>query len=383
MATRTRGRFLLFLLSTWLLIFLCAELVAQVGFHLLPGSSPLRRLTYPSRFSLHRVTRLTNDHRVATLIPGYRGDFPVDEEFPAKGRWHVEIDENGFRGRKDTYEGRRQVIAFIGDSVPFGWGVSDEATVPSRFQTLLRGHGVGDVGVLNGAVPSYSLSQAVEHFQREISGKYPLRSVILQTLDPALLFSFLGERWNPRIAFTTRLREPTQPLLGPLENYLDKSLLFAVSLRVAYRLWYGSREMNLQAIGEAAWQKFDEQNATPLLELLEAVRPYGASVVLLPVNPGAEPETAYSARERDVIDHFNRFLAKFASGHPGVYFFDVKERFEAHPDDASLFVDTCCHLSEEGARLQAQYLFDKYQERGLLPPRELETSAPATSQSIR
>lgn len=385
MATLTKGRYLLFLLSTWLLVFLCAEIVAQIGFQLLPGSSPLRRLVYPSRFSLHRFTRFVDDERVATPVPGYRGDFLLDEASPAmERRWHVEIDEKGFRGRKEHYEGKPQVIAFLGDSVPFGWGISDEASVPSQFLTLLRGRGFSDIGVLNAAVPSYSLSQAVEHFQREVSGKFPLRSVILQTFDPVSAFSLLGERWNARISFITRNREPTRPLLGPLEDYLDKSLLFSVALRVTYRLLGNEwAELEPPAMTASAWQRFDDANDMALLALVEAVRPSDTSsdtsVVLLPLNPGAEPETAFSDREREVIDHFNRFLATFASSHPGVYFFDVQARFEAHPHPASLFIDTCCHLSEAGAHLQAQYLFEKYQETRLLAPRAPEATTPAAS----
>ena len=370
MTTGTKSRRLLFMLSAWLMLFVCAELVAQVGFHLLPGSSPLRRLAYPSRFSLPRFARLAGDDRVATLVPGYRGDFPVDEDVPAMRRWRVEIDENGFRGRKENYEGTPQVIAFIGDSVPFGWGISDEASVPSQFQALLRGGGFSEIGVLNAAVPSYSLSQAIRYFQREVSGRYSTRSVILQTFDPVTQFSLLGERWNPRVSSATYDRDPTRPLLGPLEDYLDKSLLFSVALRVTYRLLAndGWAELALPAMTEAAWRTFDEANEAALLELVEAVRLQDASVVLLPVNPGAGPEIAFSDRERETIDYFNRFLETFASSHPDVYFFDVTARFKTHPHPASLFIDTCCHLSEEGASLQAQYLFEKYEEAGLLTP---------------
>ena len=74
----------------------------------------------------------------------------------------------------------------------------------------------------------------------------------------------------------------------------------------------------------------------------------------------------YSAREQDIIDHFNRSLSKFASSHPGVYLFDVKTTFGSHPRPDSLFIDTCCHLSEEGARLQAQDLLQKFRQNGLL-----------------
>lgn len=242
MARYRQGRFFLFLVATWCLVLIGAELVAQVAFQLVPESSRLRRLAYPSRFSLHHMARLVDDARVSTLVPGYRAVL-TDGRHPSNPPWRVEIDENGFRGRKEHYEGRKRVVVFIGDSVPFGWGVSDEATVPFRFRVLLDEHGQTDVGVLNGALPSYSLLQAVERYRQEIRGRYPVASVIVQTFDP---------------------------------------------------------------------------------------------------------------------------VTEFASDQPRVRFFDVEGRFEVHPRRARLFVDTCCHLSEEGAELQARYLFQEHEALGLL-----------------
>lgn len=365
MTAPSTSRLLLFVLATWLLILAGAEFLAQVSVRVLPASSPLRRLLYPSRFSLHRMARLAGDTRVATLIPGYRSVL-VDADYPANEPWPVTIDKNGFRGDPAHYERKRRVIVFIGDSVPFGWGVADDASVPSRLHALLRDHGIEDVGVLNGAVPAYSLSQAVERFKREIAGRYPVASVIVQTLDPAMTLSLLGERWNPSISFHTRHREPTAPLLGAMEDYLDKSLLFSAALRVAYRLRDRTVPIASSAITASALAKFDHANTTTLSELVDLARTQTASVVLLPINPGAVPETAYSDRERSTIDHFNRFLEGFASDQPDVYYWNVKEEFEASPARDTLFVDTCCHLSEAGARLQAEYLFDRYEDTGLL-----------------
>jgi len=369
MAGRSQARFLLFLALTWCVAFVGAELLAQAGFHLLPGSSRLRRLAYPSRFSLHRMARLVDDPRVSTLVPGYRAVLS-EAHNPSNPPWRVEIDENGFRGRQEHYEGRRRVVAFIGDSVPFGWGVSDEATVPFRFRALLDERGRTDLGVLNGALPSYSLVQAVERYRREIWGKYPVATVIVQTFDPVIMFSLLGEGWDPSISFSSRYRDPTRPLLGPLEDYLDKSLLFGAALRVAYRAGDRLRNLPTPVLTEAAWRKFDEANHATLLRLLDATEPDRTSVVLLPVNPGAEPETAYSADERRVIRHFNRFLVDFASSRPRVRFLDVEERFRASPQRAALFVDNCCHLSPHGTRLQAELLFEKLEQVGLLGPTE-------------
>lgn len=124
----------------------------------------------------------------------------------------------------------------------------------------------------------------------------------------------------------------------------------------------------MPVITVSSCQKFDEENDRTLLKLLQAVRPHAASLVLLPVYPGPDSRTNYSAREREVLNHFTDFLSRFSSIQRDVYFFDLRDVFEAHPNRARLFIDNCCHLSEEGARLRAQVLFEKYRTTGLLAP---------------
>ena len=331
------------------------ELVARAAFRLLPPNSAVHRLVYPSRFSLHRMARLVDDQRVATLIPDYRAVL-TDDDYPANRPWPVAIDRNGFRGRPEHYEGKAGVIAFVGDSVPFGWGVGDDDTVPAHLHGLLQEQGVATIGVLNGAVPSYSLPQAVERFKREIAGRYPLLSVVVQTLDPAMTFSLLGDRWTPWTSFHTRHRAPQAPLLGRLEDYLDESLVLNAALRLAYRAIDDTNRFPEPTFSDAAWRAFDSANAKSLTDLIAHAD--GARVFLVPVVPGPHPERTYLPRELEAIDHYNHFLRSFAAGRADVTFLDVADHFETHPRRDSLFVDSCCHLSAEGARVQARYLFD-------------------------
>ena len=359
---RNRGRFLLFLAAAWVLAALGMELAARAAFPLLPPNSAVHRLVYPSRFSLHRMARFVDDHRVATLHPNYRA-VHADDDYPANRPWPVTIDRNGFRGRPEHYEGKARVIAFVGDSVPFGWGIADDHTVPAHLFELLQDQGLASVGVLNGAVPSYSLRQAVERFKREIAGRYPIASVVLHTLDPPMTFSLLGDRWTPSTAFHTRHRKPEAPLLGRLEDHLDESLVLNAALRLAYRAIDNTNRFPEPTFSDAAWRTFDAANAASLTELIAHAD--GARVFLVPVVPGPDPERTYLPRELEAIDHYNRFLRHFAAGRANVTFLDITDHFEAHPRRASLFVDPCCHLSEEGARVKARYLLDALLAHGV------------------
>jgi len=342
-------------MAAWVMTVAIAEVVARAALRLVPASSPIRRLVHPSRFSLQRMARLADDGRVATLIPNYHAVL-TDDDYPANGPWPVTIDRNGFRNDPAHYEGKKAIVAFIGDSVPFGWGVADDHSVPSQVYGLLRDRGLHTWGVLNGAVPSYSLRQAVERFKREIVGRYPVAAVVVQTLDPPITFSLLGDRWTPSISFHTRHREPQAPIFGSLENQLDKSLVISAALRLAYRAVDDTTRFPAPRFTDAAWRTFDAGNAASLAELVDLARAAGARVFLLPVNPGPAPGRTYSAREREAIDHYNRFLHGFAARTGDATFLDITSHFSTHPDLTSLFVDPCCHLSVEGARIAARFL---------------------------
>lgn len=336
---------------------LAAEALAQATLRRLPASSPIRRIVYPNRFRLHRMARPVDDGRVATLVPNYRAIL-TDDDYPANEPWSVTIDRNGFRGHHGHYEGKQAVVAFIGDSVPFGWGVPDHSSVPWQLQQLFQANGLAAHGVLNGAVPSYSLRQAVERYKREIAGRYPLVAVVVQTLDPPMTFSLLGERWTPSTSFHTRYRQPAEPLFGSLEEHLEKSLVLSVALRLTYRAIDRAGTMPAPRFTDEAWRNFDAANLAALAELRDIARADDTQVILLPVNPGPEPDRFYTAREREAIERYNQLLEDFAARHVEVTFLDVTGYFERHPRRDALFVDSCCHLSEDGARAQAIYLYD-------------------------
>jgi hypothetical protein len=354
---RSRVRDLLLVMVAWAMVAAGAEIVAQAAFRLLPASSPIRRLVYPSRFRLQRMARVVDDDRIATLIPHYRAVL-TDDDYPANRPWRVTIDGNGFRGDRKHYEGKPAVVAFIGDSVPFGWGVDDDRSVPWQLQELFQAKGLTTHGVLNAAVPSYSLQQAVERYKREIAGRYPVVAVVVQTLDPPITFSLLGERWTPSTSFHTRQRQPSKPLFGSLEVHLEKSLVLSVALRLAYRTIDRAGTLPAPRFTAEAWRNFDASNLAALAELRDIARADNTQVILLPVNPGPEPHRVYTTREREAIERYNQLLEGFAARYVEVTFFDVTGYFERHPRRAALFVDSCCHLSEDGAWAQAIYLYD-------------------------
>lgn len=90
--------------------------------------------------------------------PGWRGDF--------LGR-AVAINTLGLRGpevARPKPAGRRRVVCF-GDSITFGYGVSDGETYPARLQARLQGRGVE---VVNAGTTGYTSHQVVGLLERTL-----------------------------------------------------------------------------------------------------------------------------------------------------------------------------------------------------------------------
>ena len=91
---------------------------------------------------------------------------PNQSAFTADQR--VMINARGLRGRVIPYArstpGLR--LLFLGDSIVFGYGVEESATVTARVAALLR-EAVGPTEAINTGVPAYNTEQEVTYLERE------------------------------------------------------------------------------------------------------------------------------------------------------------------------------------------------------------------------
>ena len=104
-------------------------------------------------FNIRSFTEKTNDKRLYTLKKNF---FSNETELDGTNTkdWEIYTSENGFRiGKNDKIKLKKDKFIFIGDSVPFGWGLNHDQTLPFFFQKMNQ-----ELTVLNGAIPSYSLT---------------------------------------------------------------------------------------------------------------------------------------------------------------------------------------------------------------------------------
>src|SRR5262245_66006636 len=79
-------------------------------------------------FNVWPFTELVPDERTITI----KKSFTYVDDSLRDRRWKMTTDSNGFRGGDHRYYGDRPNVVFLGDSVPFGWGVEDSESEIGR-----------------------------------------------------------------------------------------------------------------------------------------------------------------------------------------------------------------------------------------------------------
>src|SRR5215472_14647724 len=112
-------------------------------------------------FSVRAFTEFVPEERLVTMKKGY--DLLLKEE---TGSWRITTNFLGTRVppsfSSSSLLTTTPKFLFIGDSVPFGWGLDAEDSLPN----LLAQHHSAYI-FINGAIPSYSLAQAVSRYEHE------------------------------------------------------------------------------------------------------------------------------------------------------------------------------------------------------------------------
>ena len=300
-------------------------------------------------FRVGDFTQRVNDERYFTAKPDYHNtsytgirDGFWDDAVP----WDIEMDGHGFRiGANAVFENGPNV-AFIGDSVPFGYRVSSHDTVPSIFQELIHQRGYPH-GVINAALPAYSLDQAVHRYKYELAGRYDIEAMVLQIYDPASQFMQLGRDWDVTKNWVTF---PHRPEPFPLFRY--SSLWHAMH---ALREAYDRRTARLDGSDEVAIRHYVTSINASLEVLREATKGKVKRVIILPTTLPPKTWALISEPHRVALTVLNNTLREFVQRHDGMEFIDTNELFASDPDGRG-FIDECCHLSHEGATQVAHLL---------------------------
>ena len=308
-------------------------------------SFSLNKLDNTKLFRIRVFNEITNDERVFTLKKNISH---IEKRIETDNKsWELYTSGKGIRVGKNHKIRNKNDFLFLGDSVPFGWGVNYENSLPSYFQNLNE-----NFNIINGAVPSYALNQTIERFFIEFKDIDDLEYVYLQVIDPALHFSLLGDKWRPEYNWATLFKyiykeyefiDIKFPLYGELyfSEYLKKKI-FRIKIKKIQRV-KASEEAKQNYI------KHIEDNLNKLHKYLNAKN------VNLILSSIVVPDNIYKtldAQHQEAIAIFNKVLKEFSLIHKDVYFFDVSKKIIFNDD---FYIDEW-HLSSEGASLIADEL---------------------------
>jgi lysophospholipase L1-like esterase len=292
---------------------------------------------------------------------------PVDDrrgyslrEYASSGRYS--INGKGFRGTVVDPDSPAPLVCVIGDSVPFGTGVSDRGTFPEHLQRLLRAQGSA-AQVLNGGVPGYNLRQSFDRWRIDIAPAYRCRLLLVTAANDISLIEHFGPKWTPDLTWAA-------------VRWSIVANRFAISFYALEAL----RRLQTGSLSEQERQQFID---VVLASIGEAVDEAGAQkipVVILPVNycyyvagrvDDADSLEAcgddYYAKVRLHLQPSTATLnagLKALAARQGVYYLPVDEFFDRR-DRAGMFIDII-HLSGAGNRELAGFISAFLWDEGLL-----------------
>jgi tetratricopeptide (TPR) repeat protein len=321
------------------------------------------RLKHGEWFAAHQASR---EFRVGYTVP-----IPTRREFSLRPGYtdaNCTINAQGFRGPllPATQEGL--MICALGDSVPFGYGVGDDATYPAKLEQLMSQAGLA-VKVLNAGVPSYNLRQSLDRYFEDVRPSYKPKVVIVHAANDMSLLTHYRDRWRPELTWASIRYRNTWESTG-----LARKLVLVDRLAN----WGGTNETEYFApYPQYALLEFlDKELDTQLRKITED----GAYVILLPISmfsydrdPDDTRNSKLSLWPRwhlhrgvflPVATGINEMLRTKSKEIEGVYYLDVNAALDEH-DRNPLFFDGF-HYSGRGAEIVAQELFTFIDEKGLL-----------------
>ncbi len=333
------------------MIVITILLIELVAFFLL-------KFDHTELFSIRNYIEKTNDNRVFTLKKNYNDD-ELDHTYEGRtfsivtSSERLRISKKNINSLSIKNETDKQKFLFIGDSIPFGYGVDAEESLPFYFQNYNK-----NLIVLNGAIPSYSISQAIERYSKEFKDIKNIKYIYLQLLSPAPEYGIFGTDWEAGdtwVNFSDKILRPYGLVNISIPYYGDSFFLDFLRKKIYRSALKKKKTGTLQ-------QKQDKKSDTRFVKYLNLnlknfynlTKNNGTILILSSANT-----PKFSAKNRTVeyeraIKLLNKTFSDFSLNKSDVLYFDVS--FELNINSKEMFIDYCCHLSGKGAELMAKKL---------------------------
>jgi len=315
------------------IIFICLEVVSTL----------LNK--FSNQLEIFRVwgfAELTKNGRI-TLKKNHESN--VDD------KWMVYTDENRLRTRSiidnKNINTDIQKILFIGDSVPFGWGVSYENSIPGILENKFS-----KMTVLNGSIPSFSLSQSVERFEKEFKNIKNIKFIYLQIIDPAMQYNYMRGDWVKNvnwsnIVFILDLKDKFLFKYDKLPLYGELNFLKLIQ-KFYYKYVRRGTIKKFKKIDETSDRRFVNHINNELNKIYKLINKDTTLII--------SPATLNIKKNKEIyaINLLNLQLKNFNK--ENVIYLDTINLLKKYDAD-KIYIDNCCHLSKLGNVLVANEIY--------------------------
>jgi hypothetical protein len=320
------------------------------------------------RFRIRDYVDNVSDERRITLKKNYSGTYKI-KIGPSQTLQEIDIetDLNGFRAGGYKYFRDKENIVFIGDSVPFGYSTSGSDSYPAIIYRLI--HEKSGLGVINAAIPSSSLYQAIKRYEYEIDNRFPVKTLVVQVFDPATQFLVMGRNSNKKMCWldSTGMNQLMKEIDSIRARKIYKySSIYRIMADgyIRYKEIY-SLPANLDMEDKQAFDLFRDILKSTLDELYVLTEKKSVKIVILPANPKAlfKPgDDSFDNKRLKVVEYMNNVFMEYAESKKNVYFIDVRKIFPDSQEEREEYFSDALHLTVKGSKKQAQYLADTMEE---------------------
>jgi hypothetical protein len=274
------------------------------------------------------------------------------KEYP-NSNWSIITSSKRTRISKDELnldkmnDSSRDKILFLGDSVPFGYGVHAVDSLPTIFEKVNN-----RLISINGAIPSFDIAQSIDRLKSEFRNIINLKYIYFQTYDPASQYAISGKRFIPGDNWTNESKKIIRfynlvdiniPIYGePYIYILLKKLIIKKNIDLVGVIY----EPDLES--DKIYKKYIKDQLNELLIISNKIN---VKLILAPIT--INPASSKSKNHLRAVNIFNNILKDFSKKNEIIYFDSISILSDISQNN---FIDQCCHLSKEGAKKLAYEL---------------------------
>ena len=304
------------------------------------------KLPHKNNFLVRDFTERVEDKRIVTMKKNLKLN-NIKDYSNSNLVYSIYTDHIGSRIPKDdsNLKNNSKIFLFLGDSVPFGMYKEAEESFPYLFSINNKNN-----KIINGAVPSYALPQAIARLDVEFVRIKNIKYIYLQIFDPVSQYALYQGNWSPtdNWAFTEiKTFEICKIIKNNQLDFVNKINTSKIIAKIKRKFNYCS----IKAINNESDQRYLSHIKEQIDELIKINKNIKAQLIIAPVVVSPESTKTLNKSYAHALYLINNYLEDRSKQKNEFIFFDSRKFLDSEED----FIDQA-HLSVIGAKKVANYL---------------------------